>query len=111
MKSFFSLLFVACLTGCAGYSTVGVQGGIGPYGNVRASGGGRMHHPCEPVRAQGLMNWATELASPYQRREAHVANDNGRVHCYSSESAGSAKGEDPRRVFPLSVPAQSMMVR
>ena len=103
-------LFAMAMVGCAGTSLT--AGGMNKHGGALLSyqdnngqpvqvmqhGGGLRAAPCEPFRAEGLMHWATELeGSSHQKRSAKVSNDNGRINCHSSESAGSQQGTAIRR--------------
>ena len=47
--------------------------------------------PCQPYRADGLMDWAKGAGSNSQHsRSANVDTRNGRVECRTSESASSS---------------------
>lgn len=79
-------------------SQVGYQNGRRPQAGYPSAGGGLRAAPCEPFRAEGLMAWATELeGTSHQKRVAKVSNDNGRINCHSSETAGSQGGTAVRR--------------
>lgn len=117
----FFVFMVALLSGCAGTSGfIGGGHGLGvagydargaQYGRPGyAPGGGLYAHPCEPYPAYALMDWATELDNPQHKRQAHVSNSNGRINCYSSESASSASGMQ-RRGSPMGYGPQQMQYR
>lgn len=119
MKALYKLIAVCItaiiLTGCAGHmgTILGATAGAAINGTKGAFVGGLLgaavdhdaaryaprgvatqgfSRHCDPAQADGLMAWATELDNPYQKRAARVSNSNGRVSCYSSESAGSQSG-------------------
>jgi hypothetical protein len=45
--------------------------------------------PCQPYRADALMNWAKELDEKQHSRSANVSVQNGAVNCTTSENASS----------------------
>lgn len=86
MKALVASLLVVLMTGCA--SSPSDERYV-DYGQVR---GDRVRiPPCNPFRADELMDWANELDGPaYHDRSARAAVDaQGWVRCASKEAAGS----------------------
>ncbi len=96
----FSVFVLAILAGCAtspspyradsGYYYGQGQGG---YAAVPTDVGVRTA-PCQPFRADALIDWAKELDDGKQHsRSAGVNVKNGSVDCTQTESAGSRMGQ------------------
>ncbi len=88
MKTLFAIGLAALVAGCAGSSPYEPE--YTDYGQVRAE---RVRiPPCNPFRADELMDWAEELdGHAHHDRSARATVDaRGWVRCSSRESAGSS---------------------
>lgn len=98
----FALAILAgCATGPALYRADPGPQGQGGYAAVQADSGARTA-PCQPFRADALMNWALELDEGKQHsRSAAATVRNGSADCTQTESAGSSskgvQAPQPRR--------------
>lgn len=97
VRIFFATVALAILAGCAtgpapSRGDSGPQGQSG-YAAVQADVGARTT-PCQPFRADALIDWAKELDDGKQHsRSAGVSVKNGGVDCTQTESAGSRMGQ------------------
>ncbi len=87
MKQYTALFIALVFTGCANNDH---QKRYVNYGKIQ---GDRVQiPPCNPFRADELMDWATQLdGHSYQKRTAQASVDaHGWVRCRSTETAGSS---------------------
>lgn len=96
-----AVIALAILAGCATSPSpyrgdTGYQGSYGAYGGYSSPGlsEGLRTAPCQPFRADALIDWAKELDDGKQHARAASMNvQNGNVSCTQTESAGSRMGQ------------------